>query len=517
MYSFFKKERLLLTLIILFGIFFGILGAIVKYTAYRNRNIDAPAIAFGFLAMHDGAFGTSVGPIELKKPEKEEPVPEEAPEAAAEPEAEAAQEEEPAPETPVFQKVHARYFSDALFIGDSRTDGLRLFAPFDGADYFCDTGMSVLECLDASVEMDGVGTVTLGQLLEQKEYGKIYISLGINDVGYDFDFLTEEFGKVYDFLREKAPDAVVYIMASMHVAKNRALNEPIFESENINELNRRFSEFADGVHSFYIDENEVFDDEEGYLISDYTGDNVHLYAKYYDLWDRYLCDHAVVIPGMKNTGEAPAPAADSETLSGAPADDASLFREVDESYFSDALFIGDARVDGLRLYAPFDGADYFCTTDMTLTDCLDAKVEVDGRGETTLPQLLTHRRYGKIYISLGINEMGYNLDYLVNQFDTVYDALRQAQPDAIIYIMANLHVTRSYAEAEAIFQSDRVDELNRRFSEYADGVNSFYIDENTVFDDSEGYLVSSYTEDETLLSRKYYKLWAEFLCRNAAK
>ena len=205
------------------------------------------------------------------------------------------------------------------------------------------------------------------------------------------------------------------------------------------------------------------------------------------------------------TGEASADAADSP------------FRTVDDDYFSDALFIGDARVDGLRLYAPFDGADYFCTTDMTLTDCMEAKVAVEGRGETTLPQLLSHRRYGKIYISLGINEMGYDLDYLVDQFDTVYEALREAEPDAIIYIMANLHVTKSYAEAEAIFQSDRVNELNRRFSEYADGLHSYYIDENEIFDDAEGYLVSSYTEDETLLSGKYYKLWADFLRRSAVE
>ena len=208
---------------------------------------------------------------------------------------------------------------------------------------------------------------------------------------------------------------------------------------------------------------------------------------------------------------APEPEAEPQPVEDSP------FRTVDESYFSDALFIGDARVDGLRLYAPFDGADYFCTTEMTLTDCMNVKIEVEGRGETTLSQLLSHRRYGKIYISLGINEMGYDLDYLVNQFDTVYEALREAEPDAIIYIMANLHVTKSYADAEAIFQSDRVDELNRRFGEYADGLHSYYIDENEIFDDAEGYLVSSYTEDETLLSGKYYKLWADFLCRSAAK
>ncbi|MBR4132788.1 MAG: hypothetical protein IKT99_07395, partial [Oscillospiraceae bacterium] len=63
MNSFFRKDRLLLTLIVLFAVFFGILGAIIKYTSYRSRNIKAPAIAFGFLAMHDGAFSDTVGPV----------------------------------------------------------------------------------------------------------------------------------------------------------------------------------------------------------------------------------------------------------------------------------------------------------------------------------------------------------------------------------------------------------------------------------------------------------------------
>ena len=218
---------------------------------------------------------------------------------------------------------------------------------------------------------------------------------------------------------------------------------------------------------------------------------------------------------MKNTGEGPAPTGDGSE-SGEQADAAPVFQTVDENYFSDALFIGDARVDGLRLYAPFGGADYFCTTDMTLTDCMDAKVAVTGRGETTLSQLLSHRAYGKIYISLGINEMGYDLDYLIDQFGSIYDALREAQPDAVIYIMANLHVTKSYADAETFFQSDRVDELNRRFSEYADGVHSFYLDENEVFDDADGYLDEKYTRDDVHPLAKYYPLWKDFLCKNAA-
>lgn len=329
MNHFFKKERLLLTLIIIFGLFFGILGGILKRTTYRYQKIDAPGIAFSFLAMHDGSLSkeqTKPTPESTSEPDSpegpiEEPIEEaenESPSMAADvpsstidtsSEAETSQKETKS----VFQEVDESYFTDALFIGDSRTDGLRLYAPFDGADYFCSTGMSVTKCLDLSADVENVGTVTLGELLNQRNYGKIYISLGINDVGYDFSYLVPCFEKIYNFVREQEPDAIIYIMASMHVAKNRAINEPIFESENVDELNHLFGAYADGIHSFFIDENEIFDDDEGYLIADYTGDNVHLYAKYYSDWDEWLCKNAVVIPGMENPGNPPSDQEDEDT------------------------------------------------------------------------------------------------------------------------------------------------------------------------------------------------------------
>ena len=37
------------------------------------------------------------------------------------------------------------YFSDALFIGDSRTDGLRLYSGIKGADFYCYKGLTIFE------------------------------------------------------------------------------------------------------------------------------------------------------------------------------------------------------------------------------------------------------------------------------------------------------------------------------------------------------------------------------------
>ena len=51
---------------------------------------------------------------------------------------------------------------------------------------------------------------------------------------------------------------------------------------------------ADGKTIFYIDINELFDDENGNLRADASGDSTHVYAKYDLDWCDWLCTKAIV-------------------------------------------------------------------------------------------------------------------------------------------------------------------------------------------------------------------------------
>lgn len=55
----------------------------------------------------------------------------------------------------------------------------------------------------------------------------------------------------------------------------------------------KFLNLPDNKRIFYIDINEKFDDDNGNLNSNYTSDNVHIYAKYYKEWSNWLCQNAV--------------------------------------------------------------------------------------------------------------------------------------------------------------------------------------------------------------------------------
>ena len=177
---------------------------------------------------------------------------------------------------------------DALFIGDSRTVGIMEYAGIDGADYFCTVGMSVYNINKKPVSVPNVGKVTLTELLNSKRYGKIYIMLGINEVGYELSSTVEKYSELIEFVKEKQSDAVIFIQANLHVSKSRSDSDKVVNNTAINVLNAELAKLADGKSKFYLDANILFDDKTGALSSDKSGDSTHLYAKYYKEWGEWI-------------------------------------------------------------------------------------------------------------------------------------------------------------------------------------------------------------------------------------
>ena len=178
--------------------------------------------------------------------------------------------------------------ADALFIGDSRTVGLMEYAGIDGADYFCAVGMSVYNIHEKPVSVPNVGKVTLTELLNSKKYGKIYIMLGINEVGYKFSSTVEKYSELIEFVKGKQSDAVIFIQANLHVTKSRSDSDKVVNNTAINVLNAELAKLADGKSKFYLDANILFDDKTGALSSDKSEDSTHLYAKYYREWGEWI-------------------------------------------------------------------------------------------------------------------------------------------------------------------------------------------------------------------------------------
>ncbi|MBR4991853.1 MAG: hypothetical protein IKY86_02525 [Clostridia bacterium] len=182
-------------------------------------------------------------------------------------------------------------FAGALFIGDSRTVGIGKYAGIKDADFFASTGMSVYSLFTKKVDMTDRKGVLLEDLLTERKYDRIYLMLGINELGYNFDRTVETYGQVVDTLRALQPQAYIHIQANLHVTKEKSSTDKLFTNANIDRLNQALAQLADDRAVFYMDVNPAFDDEEGNLGADLTWDGVHLLSKHYKLWADWLLEN----------------------------------------------------------------------------------------------------------------------------------------------------------------------------------------------------------------------------------
>ena len=195
-----------------------------------------------------------------------------------------------------YVKENESYFNDAAFLGDSRTLGISDYAGLSGADFFCDNGMTIYKLLgDDGVTYQKTGEkVDMKEILQEKHYGKIYIMLGMNELGYgDTPMYLKQYLKVIRQIQEWQPGVIIYVMANLHVSQEKNSMETEFNNININDKNVASARLANGRDVFYLDCNPLFTDEEGYLQAELTFDGVHLYAQHYDKWRDFLFEHGV--------------------------------------------------------------------------------------------------------------------------------------------------------------------------------------------------------------------------------
>lgn len=200
----------------------------------------------------------------------------------------------PQPESYEFTPSEKEYFSDALFIGDSRTMGLQLYGTLDNADYFATPGLSLYTIPKTKLDVGEHEDITLTELLEQEDYGKIYLMLGINELGYHFDTTMEKYQTLVSELREQEPEGILYVCANLHVTSTRHENDEIHNNTNIDKINAQIEALADNKDIFYLDVNVLFDDEEGNLNEEVASDDSHVLGTYYEDWCDWLGENTIV-------------------------------------------------------------------------------------------------------------------------------------------------------------------------------------------------------------------------------
>ncbi len=306
--------------IILLGIIFTLVGLFGRngvYREYREKSGNVPMLASVFQGLSDGRFPWSSvknddvaakSGDDTKKNSKNDPDNKNSDKKEQKQDATESVDGQPSEDTEAaesgqadadktyeFTTVDQSYFDDALFIGDSRTVGLHDYSGWDNATYYASIGLTVYDLFTKPVVEENGTTITIEQALTEHKFGKIYLMIGINEMGTGtIDSFMEAYQNAVAHLQELQPDAILFVEGIMYVKKEKSDTDPIFNNPNIQARNDRIAALADNKKIFYIDVNEVVTDETGNLNPEYTYDEVHLLGRYYSIWTDFLLAHGIV-------------------------------------------------------------------------------------------------------------------------------------------------------------------------------------------------------------------------------
>ena len=213
--------------------------------------------------------------------------------------------------------------------------------------------------------------------------------------------------------------------------------------------------------------------------------------------------------------ETPAPAETEEVQGYDYAAPVPEGEAAEDDWFSDAAFVGDSLTDGLLLYSGIRGADNLSYKGMTVqTVRTDKVIRQDGAKYTPL-EALGRKTYGKVYLLLGINELGwYNDQRFYDCYAQLVDLVRAAQPDAQIYLQTLLPVTAEKSERHEWLKNEKIAVYNDLIARLAEEKEVYLVDAHAALADENGVLPAEESTDGVHLTRSGYELWADYLRRH---
>ena len=188
----------------------------------------------------------------------------------------------------------SEYFDDALFVGDSITEGIKLYDVMSNVTVLASTGVNLdsLYTKNAVTLEDGSKVPILEATKHQKP-GKIYLMMGVNSLLSDEDSFRASYSRVVDTLVEQHPDAILYIQSILPVtADYEQLSNAVADNAKIDRYNEVLKELAAEKNVYYLNVAEVFKDADGCLPNSASPkDGIHFGSSWYRTWFDYLRTH----------------------------------------------------------------------------------------------------------------------------------------------------------------------------------------------------------------------------------
>ena len=184
---------------------------------------------------------------------------------------------------------------------------------------------------------------------------------------------------------------------------------------------------------------------------------------------------------------------------------------VEDTYFEDTAFLGDSRTEGFHLYSGLKTGAYYCSVGATVESVFSKAVETPA-GKMPLLDAMAKEDFGKIYVMLGVNELGWNgTEIYHNQYAKLIDRLREDHPDSLVVLQTLIPVSAKQEAKKSYVNNTRIAAYNEVIRQLAEEKQCPYIDVAPAMTDEKGCLRADWTSDGVHLNTKGCKAWLDYL------
>ena len=190
-----------------------------------------------------------------------------------------------------------------------------------------------------------------------------------------------------------------------------------------------------------------------------------------------------------------------------------------ESYFADALFIGDSRTQSLMLCGSLYDADFISTRGYNAPQYFSEVISINGT-ETTGTDFVASKEnsYKDVYLMLGTNELGYDLGVFLENYRAVIQDVKAKQANANIYLNAILPVTKSKDDTNDAWgvKNSNIIAFNKALRQLADEEGIYFLDASTSIANELGYLPEDISPDGVHFDKDTVDKWQKYIQTHVA-
>lgn len=189
---------------------------------------------------------------------------------------------------------NVKFDETVAFIGDSRTQG---FIMYNGLKYVQDysyVGLMVDTAVTKKfVKTSGGREITLIEDMANKDIEKVYIMLGVNELGWSYpEVFKVKYEELIDEIRKVQSNCDIYVQSIIPVTKERDQSDNIYNNTNIKKFNKLIKEVANDKSVTYLDVQSALVNSAGYLPDEASTDGIHVSPAYCEKWLNYLKNHS---------------------------------------------------------------------------------------------------------------------------------------------------------------------------------------------------------------------------------